>query len=366
MRILKVLLYLVGTWFFVVLSLEFLLRFTFLDPDYYWDRRFLFVSPNAYQNRGDRFWTYRPHMNIREVAVYGMPALFTAKPKMVVEYDCFMKSNNLGLLQNDDIEAGAAVTVIVGDSFTAGQGGCPWFERLQARRKTDRLLNAGLLGTGFGHWMRMTQYLQQQGIIAKRLLIIAISDDLRRRAWIWKQYQLDCLDHRACPAEDPRGLWLPVEINESHSSLIQRSAVRLSVRLGHPSWRDSSEVYLRNSLYLLKFITRAFENIREASERSGASEPTFPDVEEALERFRSLGIPMQVLLVTQKEEIKPFGNRRELEAAIAVLNKHEIAHSQCDLSKGDFMPYDGHPNRSGYDKLVLCVDTALNALGQRL
>jgi hypothetical protein len=99
MRILKVLLYFVGTCFFVVLSLEFLLRVTFLDPDYYWDRRFLFVSPNAYQNRGDRFWTYRPHMNIREVVVYGMPALLTAQPTMVVEYDCFMKSNNLGFFK---------------------------------------------------------------------------------------------------------------------------------------------------------------------------------------------------------------------------------------------------------------------------
>jgi hypothetical protein len=179
MRILLLLLYLVGTCLFIVFSSEVLLRFIFLDPDYYWDRRFLFVSPNAYQNRGDRFWTYRPRTTIREVAVYGMPALLTAQPKIFVEYDCFMKSNNLGLLQNEDIEAGAAVTVLLGDSFTAGQGGCPWFDRLQARRKTDPLLNAGLMGTGFGHWMRMTQYLQQQGIIAKRLLIIAYGYRLR-------------------------------------------------------------------------------------------------------------------------------------------------------------------------------------------
>jgi hypothetical protein len=74
---------------------------------------------------------------------------------------------------------------------------------------------------------------------------------------------------------------------------------------------------------------------------------------------------MHVLLVTQREEIKPFGYGRGLETAIAVLNKHQVAHSRCDLSKGDFMPYDGHPTRGGYDKLVSCVDTCLNAMKHR-
>ena len=96
MKFLKLLLYLLGTCLVVAVSVETLLRLAFADPDYYWGNRFLFISPNIYENRRDQFWTYRPHTPIREVAVYGMPALFTKQPRIFVEYDCFMKSNTLG------------------------------------------------------------------------------------------------------------------------------------------------------------------------------------------------------------------------------------------------------------------------------
>src|SRR5690348_2672585 len=159
-KVLALPLYVVITCAMVVCSLEVLLRLVFSEPDMYWPYRFLFVSPNVYQNRDNQFWTYRPHMMIREAAVYAIPRPLQAQPKVIVEYDCYMKSNNLGLLQNDDIEPGSTVTMVIGDSFTAGQGGCPWFHRLQVRRETDHLLNGGAMGTGFGHWRRLVEYLQ--------------------------------------------------------------------------------------------------------------------------------------------------------------------------------------------------------------
>ena len=141
--------YLLGACLFVILGLEALLRIAFADPDYYWHNRFLFVSPNAFSNHDDSFWTYRPDVTIREVGIYGAAALFSTKPRMLVEYDCRMRSNNLGLLQADDIQRGAVATVVMGDSFAVGQAGCPWFDRLQQRRPSDRLVNAALPGIGF-------------------------------------------------------------------------------------------------------------------------------------------------------------------------------------------------------------------------
>src|SRR5215204_5670011 len=96
--------YLLGTCLFVILSLEALFRIAYADPDYSWHNRFLFVSPNAYRNHGDSFWTYRPDVTIREVGIYRAAAPFSTKPKMLVEYDCRTRSNNLGLLQADNIQ----------------------------------------------------------------------------------------------------------------------------------------------------------------------------------------------------------------------------------------------------------------------
>src|SRR5205809_638941 len=168
-----------GLWvtLFVVVGLEAIFRIISFDPFYYWKFRFQFVSPNSYVNRAEGVWTYRPNAAVREVAVYAMPSPLAFEPKLTVEFDCRMRSNNLGLLQDDDIAPGTPRTIVIGDSFTSGQGGCPWFHRLQARRPRDQLLNAGLLGTGFDQWWLLLEYLRKQGVVVKSVLIIAISND---------------------------------------------------------------------------------------------------------------------------------------------------------------------------------------------
>src|SRR5215467_10775113 len=108
---------------FIAFGLELLFRLTFSDPEYYWRYRFSFISSKAFENRGDGLWTYRPHTTIRKVAVYAVALPYPFKTGLLVESDCRAKSNNLGLLQRDDIGAGISATVVVGDSFTEGQGG---------------------------------------------------------------------------------------------------------------------------------------------------------------------------------------------------------------------------------------------------
>lgn len=68
-----------------------------------------------------------------------MPSPVAREPKLWVEFDCRIRSNNLGLLQNDDVLPGKPTTIVFGDSFTSGQGGCPWFHKLQARRPQEQL-----------------------------------------------------------------------------------------------------------------------------------------------------------------------------------------------------------------------------------
>src|SRR5689334_14190078 len=170
---------------FVVIGAELALRIIAPDPFYYWKFRFQYVSPNAYVNRGEGLWTYRPNADLREVAVYGMPSPLKREPNFWVEFDCRMQSNNLGLLQDDDVLPGAPRTIVFGDSFTSGQGGCPWFHKLQARRPQDKLLNAGLLGTGLDQWWRLFEYLKAQGVVAERVLLVAISNDFKRKSWTW-------------------------------------------------------------------------------------------------------------------------------------------------------------------------------------
>ena len=89
---------------------------------------------------------------------------------------------------------------------------------------------------------------------------------------------------------------------------------------------------------------------------------SFSEADKALQVFKSLGIPLHVLMVSQRDEVGLLGNRRALNAATGLLDSHDVVHSWCSLSKNHFLPFDGHPNRAGYDRLLDCVDRVLGSL----
>ncbi|HUI95434.1 MAG TPA: hypothetical protein VLX44_06760 [Xanthobacteraceae bacterium] len=356
--------YLLSTGMLVLVALELLFRFTFSDPENYWSYRFSFISVAAFENRGEGFWTFRPHTTVREVAVYAVASPSQFKTDFVVESDCRTNSNNLGLLQRDDIEAGSAATVILGDSFTEGQGGCPWFDRLQSHRKNDRLVNGGLMGTGFEQWRRLVAYLQRRGVDLKGLLAIAISDDFKRGTWNWSRAQVICLNHGPCPQEADANLWQPLADDESQDTLLARAAARFANRYPGSESRAWLDMLFEQYSYLYKFSGRAAATLRGVIAKHAHAAGVRAENVAALDSLKRIGIPFQVLMVPQRGEINLLADHPDADAAIVVLKDHSIPYRWCRLSEHDFMPYDGHPNRAGYDKIAACADSALGRLEQ--
>ena len=338
-----------------------MLRATVLDPFYYWKFRFQYVSPNAYVNRAEGVWTYRPNAALREVGVYAIPSPLAREPKLTLELDCRMRSNNLGLLQDDDVLPGTPTTFVFGDSFTSGQGGCPWFHKLQARRPQDRLLNAGLLGTGFDQWWRLFEYLRAQGVVADRVLLIAISNDFKRKAWVWPATDFNCLDRGIC-VWDGVYSWQPVRPDETENELVARTRARYTMRFSNYSALSFWFLSLEQHSMFLKFLHMAVENLAGVLVHQKAG--VLPGTEAALKGFKSLGIPVKVLLVPQKNETGMLGNEADMAAAVATLNAHGVPYDQCHLNYDDFLPVDGHPSAAGYEKLAACADRALGAQNQ--
>lgn len=101
---------------------------------------------SAFQNL-DTIFTYKPN------AVIHAEAFYDIKNTLLKEYDYQFKTNNLGLVQGQDVDLNKDSLLLLGDSFTEGQGASPWFERLiQAKQNGLQLINGGLLGTGFEQW----------------------------------------------------------------------------------------------------------------------------------------------------------------------------------------------------------------------
>ena len=345
---------------FVAVGTELLLRAFAIDPPfYYWKFRFQYVSPGALVNRAEGLWTYRPNADLREVAVYGMPSPLAHEPRLWVEFDCRMRSNNLGLLQDDDVRLEKPQTIVFGDSFTAGQGGCPWFHKLQAKRPQEQLLNAGLLGTGVDQWWRLFEHLRQQGVVTERLLLIAISNDFKRKAWHWPRTDFDCLDRGQCNWDGVYS-WQPVRPDETANELLARTRARYTMRFSNYSALSFWFLSLEQHSQFLKFLHIAVEGVAGVI-NFGTTRGVLPQTEAALKAFKTLGVPIKVLMVNQRNETGELANEADVAAAVGALNAHGIPHDWCHLSPDDFLPIDGHPTAAGYDKLVACVDRTLSA-----
>ena len=363
--------YLVTMAVIVIGMSEILLRLIFSDPDTYFHKRFLFVSPRIFQNHPGGFWTYRPNVRVRDTGIFAMTRLLPWPGlDYRIEYDCRMRSNNLGLLQKQDVKPGGAVTLLLGDSFTAGIGGCPWFGRLQAKRKNELILNGGLPGTGFDQWRRLAEFIKDKGITIERVLIIAISNDFKRRAWTWRSDQLSCLDAGICRIPDQSGTWHPIGWAQDDKEVLELARKRGRNRFATLGLVDHIRNWLHQNSYVYKISKHAFgalQNLLPLKRANRTTGPGFLSVTtEALEFFKELGVPFHILMVPQKGEIA-LGLRRSIDvsAAIKVLKSQGVSHSWCLLKSDDYLPLDQHPNRRGYDKMVSCVDRVLDRLTDR-
>ncbi len=76
-------------------------------------------SGSIFRNQGDIF-TYIPHNDVRNLTA------FFFDNELRIEYDYHLRTNNLGLVQDVDTIAERESLLLLGDSFTEGQGAEQW------------------------------------------------------------------------------------------------------------------------------------------------------------------------------------------------------------------------------------------------
>src|SRR5262245_55977123 len=159
-------------------------------PLYDWNRRIIFFDgPDSIFRNLDDIFTYVPNSNIFSRTIYFSESSYST------EYAYEFKTNNFGLVQDTDLVRGAKSVLLLGDSFTEGQGAEPWFRQVapQIERLNYQPINGGLLGTGFLQWWRLEQVLSANEVALAKVVVIFISEDVDRDKWNFSKAQLDCL-----------------------------------------------------------------------------------------------------------------------------------------------------------------------------
>src|SRR4029077_1116528 len=137
---------------------------------------------------------------------------FLSDNDFIVEYDYRFRTNNFGLVQDADIAPERDSLLLLGDSFTEGQGAEPWFRLVspEIAKLGYQAINGGLMATGFEQWLKLDRYLAASKVRIEKIVVLFISDDYRRPVHNFRPDELRCLaDLSLCRAAEDYLFRLP-------------------------------------------------------------------------------------------------------------------------------------------------------------
>jgi hypothetical protein len=308
-------------------------------------RVMLYEKGNNFQNVG-RIFKYYPHVRFRISNNY----VNEDDGAVTVEYAYTVRTNNLGLVQNGDIDDGSDVTLLLGDSFTEGQGAAPWFYALETERKDRKLVNGGILGTGPLQWKLLYDHLVRDHKLAvKKLIIIAIGPDIVRPVWNFSAEGLNCLTNANC--DTFQGDWFGFDFGHKSDAAIQDE-----IRKMHRKWTNISLGFNMQSLKNLLKKSAFLYTVVRLYEDTGSTTGNL----EAIDQLAKATAPnVALVLIPTKSEARDSGDavwEADSEKLMDWSKEKGIPLTQCQLVAADYHRYDGHPNAQGYEKVRSCVE----------
>lgn len=293
------------------------------------DDRVLFVTKAAYVDR-DGYYKFRPGIEYREVAYYP-----DGDGKATKEYECSYRSDELGFLSNS-VGYREASILLLGDSFTQGQGGCEWLPRLSSETR-GKLYSAAVQGHGFMHWEKIVADL---GKLRKptKVLVIFITDDFYRPLSLVGDGQRGCLEGTVACTDH---YWFPIA-----AGMDETAQARLAERLRGPSLLANPKAFIKGAL------PASFGLLRIVLGYARNSTDNFAGSLQVLERFAQ-DFDLRLVWVSDRHDAE--GSARESAVARALAERRLVA-ARCQLPADGYLPRDGHPNATGYDTLRDCVE----------
>jgi lysophospholipase L1-like esterase len=336
---------------FIVTLLFIEIFYHFFFADNFHNKRFLFITKPSLLDQNKSFG-YSKNTIVREIAVYGNGKKFH------IEYDTSFKTNNIGLVQKKNFDKGKKSIVIIGDSFTQGQGVTPWFYQLEDDWTNNeyQLINLGIIGTGIVQWKDTLQWFSSIGKI-NQIFICCISDDwIRPRWYIWENLERNVLVFNLLVKNNfKRSRKNPViyiiERDSNYNTILKRANDIANLSEG------GIKKFFTN-FFLSSITHRVF--FQEKVPSPNYSEIIFSENMTSFDHIISAYGPKKitVLHLPQKQEVIQ-GEYSELGTKIKnlILSRH-IPYidglALCKLNKGDFYQDDDHPNASGYKKIYAC------------
>lgn len=271
------------------------------------------------------------------------------KKKFINEYKYTFKTNNVGLVQNNNIKKNIKSILFLGDSFTEGTGSKPWFDEFNRHRKKKNMqfINGGILGTGFLHWESLERYLISEGYNISSIFVIYISDDFYRKKWMFSDGILKCTEYyKNCVGwESYLGTPPQNEVNQFLLSIDDKKHYFYSSKF---DFKEVLKIKLPATAQLYRQILRIYSKIQ--SRRV---------VSKLINKYNS-----QIIFIHLPSKDEIFENKDNGQIYNGYIEKlggkTYSGYKLCGLNIGDFYEIDGHPNKYGYEKIRKCISAIVD------
>ena len=296
----------------------------------------------------DGIFKYQPNADFHTETLF----VSAGGDAVIREYGYNIKTNNMGLIQTSQVPPESEVFLLLGDSFTEGQGATPWFYALEGAHPDKKLVNGGILGTGPAQWKQLYDHLvRDYGLKVRKLIIIAIGPDIIRPVWNFSPEGLACLNTARCGTF--QGDWFGYEFAGKSEADIERD-----VRDIYRQWTDVSFKLNGQSFKNLLKKSAFLYTLVHMSKGVGSTDKN----RDAIRALGKAAPDVHLLMIPTKSEATNAQTVAWEDNAKRLMDwaKEEgIPQSECPLDKSDYHVHDGHPNPRGYAKVRGCVDRLL-------
>lgn len=319
-------------------------------------RTMLYATGENFKNY-DGYFKYFPNKEIRSTTIYSRSEMKSIED-LVIVYDYLVRTNNIGLVMQNDVLPNDSSIFVIGDSFTEGQGASPWFYDLENTFSISKskILNLGILGTGPQQWENLASAITKEFQLDVRAIVInVIPADMARGVWTFHPRELDCLHHTLC---DYKLGFQGYEFKEQESyDDIKRSILG---DLGKPEQAvPTSETIITKLKKIIK-MSRVAEDLYHYYIRSNIVPNREPNEASLLALKKAVSGNFYVNVVSQKgTDSSNYENNKNATKLIEFLQRNKIRYKWCDIPAAGFHRYDSHPNADGYKVLRKCTQNAL-------
>jgi hypothetical protein len=324
-----------------------------------YQRAIFFDGPETiFRNESDIF-TYAPNKEIRNLTAFYRDKDFN------IEYDYRFRTNNLGLVQDEDVVSDKDSILIMGDSYTEGQGAEPWFRLLAPEivKLNYQAINGGLRGTGFEQWNKLQHSLTAKNIRIRKVVIVFIFDDYQRLIWQPTPATLECLStptlcrversyYYRLPPTDELPSWM-ARIRTARQPLLKKSW--LAAR---------AETLVPASYHVYGYLKEVYHHLQaEDPAKLAAQQRSREAIAELIQTYGRANVAF--LHIPHRDEVgrAPVNlGLRARRAIVAADGQLFDGFTLCGLTRDDYYRNDDHANSRGYAKIAQCVAKVVNQM----